>query len=393
MFSKRKRILLFNDSLALGGTEKLLVSLLNHLVDKKCELTLILPEETEENVLLSELSDKVKIIYLYNSGDSKFARKKGELRMIFKTKSFLKMKNIAESDYDDVVCFKEGFYAKMFSGWEIPKTLWLHNILYKRTYDPQSLKEKFLAWLNKKEIAKVQESYALYDRIISVSEACKQAYVNVVFDGQLPIQDIRIVPNAVNLEKVVALASEPIADELTSFSTKTKFVLLTRMSPDKRVDRILNASSKLLQEGYSNFAVDVIGSGTDNEDMQMQVESLQLQGTVSLLGKKDNPYPYLKRADWLICVSERESFSLAILEAMSLHVPVITTNCGGPANIIENGKYGILVDNSGEGVYEGMKRVLDDPTLAVKYATDLNKVTAKYNYQGWLKTVEKLLSL
>lgn len=391
MFSKRKRILFFNDSLALGGTEKLLVNLLNHLVEKKCELTLILPEQSEENVLLLEVSEKVKVIYLYSSEQSKFAKKKGELRMIFRTNSFLKEKGILEEDYDDVVCFKEGFYAKMFSGMSIPKTLWLHNILYVREYDPQSMKEKFLAWLNKKEVAKVQESYALYDRVISVSDACKQSYMNVVFDGHLPIQDIRIVPNAINLEKVIPLSQEPIEEDLST--QKTKFVLLTRMSPDKRVDRMLNASSRLLEEGYTDFVVHILGAETDNEDMKAEVEKLGLDNVVVLLGKKQNSYPYVRQADWLVCVSERESFSLAILEAMSLNVPVITTNCGGPANIIENGKYGILVDNSGEGVYEGMKSVLDDKALVEKYSTDLLKVTNRYNFQGWLKTVDKLLSI
>lgn len=391
MFSKHKRILIFNDSLALGGTEKLLVNLLNHLVEKKCKVTLLLPEMSDENVLLPEISEEVTIRYLYDDKDTRFARKKGELNMIFRTKSFLKKKEIFESDYDDVVCFKEGFYAKMFSEMDIPKTLWLHNILYVRKYEPNTLKEKISAWLNKKEVAKVQESYALYDRVISVSDACKQSYVEVVFEGNLPIQDIRIVPNAINLEKVLALSKEYIEDDMST--TKTKFIVLTRMSPDKRVDRILNVASRLEQEGYDNFVVHVLGSGTDNEDMQADVNHLGLRDVIYLHGKKDNPYPYVKQSNWLLCVSERESFSLAILEAMALGVPVITTDCGGPANIVENGKYGILVDNSGEGVYEAMKSVLDDPTLSEKYTSDLAKATSRYNFEGWLKTVDKLLSV
>lgn len=391
MFSKHKRILIFNDSLALGGTEKLLVNLLNHLVDKKCEVTLVLPEESDDNILLSEIVEGVKIIYLYTSATTKFARKLGELKMIFRTKSFLIENKILESDYDEVVCFKEGFYAKMFSEMDISKTLWLHNIFYKRKYNPVGLKEKFLAWLNKKEIVKVQESYALYDRVISVSDACKKSYINVVFEGQLPIQDIRIVPNAINFEKVVTLSKEYIADDMST--PKTKFIVVTRMSPDKRVDRILNVSSRLKQEGYDDFVVHVLGSGTDDEDMQAEVAHLELQNVVYLHGKKNNPYPYLTQSDWLVCVSERESFSLVILEAMVLNVPVITTDCGGPANIIENGRYGILVDNSGEGVYEGMKRVLDEPSLSTKYMGDLSKVAGRYNFEGWLKTVDKLLSI
>lgn len=391
MFSKHKRILVLNDSLALAGTEKLLVTLLNHMVEKKCEVTLILPFESDENVLLPEVSEKVKIMYLYGTGDSKFARRMGQMRMIFKTKSFLKKKGIDEFDYDEFICFKESFYAKMFSEMQKPKTLWLHNILYVREYNPQSLKERLSAWLNKKEIAKLQESYAAYDRVISVSEACKQSYMNVVFGGSLPIQDIRIVPNAIDLEKVKELSTEYVSDMFSS--TDLKFILLTRMSPDKRVDRILNATSRLKEEGFEDFVVHILGSGTDSEDMQAQVDELGLGRVVYLYGKKENPYPYIKKSDWSLCVSERESFSLSLLESMSLGVPVITTNCGGPANLIENGKYGILVDNSGDGVYEGMKSVLEDATLAEKYSANLSKVTSKYDFAGWFKTVDKLLSI
>lgn len=131
----------------------------------------------------------------------------------------------------------------------------------------------------------------------------------------------------------------------------------------------------------------------DSQSMQDSITISHLQDTITLKGRIDNPFPYILQCKWSLCVSERESFSLALLESMALKTPVITTNCGGPGDIVDGGKYGILVDNSTEGVYQGMKMVLDNPTLSVKYSTDLDKAVARFDYQGWLKSVEKLLAV
>lgn len=391
IFSKKKRFIIFNDGLTKGGTEQLLINLLAHLVQKDCDVTLILLEESDKNIMLDKIPEEVKIKYLFSTQDSNFAKKRGELKMIYKTKSFMAAREIFEEDYDEVICFKEGFYAKMFSQWGIPKTLWVHNILYKREYEINSLRDKFSVWLNKKKIAKTQESYSAYERVICVSEACKKAYVNIVYDGYLPIQDIRIVPNAIKQEDVIALSKEDISDH---WQTKegVNFILLARQSPEKRIDRVINASKKLLDEGYK-FNVHILGQGTNSDEFIKTIVDLAMEDVISLYGDIDNPYPYIKKADWLICSSERESFSLAILEAMILGTPIITTDCGGPTNIVENGRYGLLTENSSEGVYTGMKTVLDDTTLQTKYSTEQEKVLSYYKYENWIKTVNKLLSI
>lgn len=385
----RKRLLIFNDGLELGGTEKLLVALLNHLVQKKCQITLLLPEESEKNVLLPAISEKVEVVYLYPEPISRLKRKWGEIRMIFKTASFLKKKYISEKEYDEVICFKEGFYAKMFADFTIPKTLWLHNVFYQREYEVRSLKERFAVWLNKKQIREVYTSYINYDRVISVSEACKKSYIDVVFGGCLPIQDIRVLPNGVDTNAILAHSKEPI--ELGIDEEKINFTLLTRVSPDKRIDRIINASKRLKEEGYSNFVVHLIGVGRDDEEVGGEIERLKLSDVLILHGSISNPYHYLVKSDWVICVSERESFSLALLEGMVLGIPVITTNCGGPVNLIENGKLGLLVDNSTEGVYLGMKKILGDDSLKEKYAATLKNITERYDLKNWLIAIDKLL--
>jgi len=383
-----KRILFFNDGMEMGGTEKLLVGLLNHLVTKDYTVTLLLPIPSDRNILLRNLSWKVQVKYIYEDKTSHLKKKFGENLMIFFPRLFAKWKGIKASDYDEVVCFKETFFARIFSKMKLPKILWIHNILYKRKYEAGTTREKISVWLNKKQIKKVQRSYDDFDKVICVSDAAKNAYLTVLHDGHMPEQDIRVLYNAVDLSNVTEKAKEKIEDLPQG---QTNFILITRTSPEKRTDRLMSAASRLKEEGY-DFHIYIIGDGMDSDEMQKTVSSLALTDRITLMGRTENPFPYILQCKWSLCVSERESFSLVLLESMALKTPVITTDCGGPRDIIDSGKYGILVDNSAEGVYQGMKMVLDDPTLSVKYSTDLDKAVARFDYQGWLGNVEKLLN-
>ena len=382
-----KRILFFNDSLALGGTEILLVDLLNHLVTKGCEVTLLLPRPSDKDVLLNKVSPAVSIKYLYSEKETYFRRKVGESIMIFVPRYFARRRGINEADYDEVVCFKDTFYATVFSKMRLPKILWIHNILIKRKYEIRSVKERLSVWLNKKHIKKVQRSYDRFDTVVCVSDAAKEAYIDVLHGGCMSDQDIRVLYNAIDLSKVVEKSKEPI-DNLPQ--GRMNFILITRVSPEKRVDRLLNAAARLKDERY-DFHVYIMGDGMDSEGMKSEVATRGLTDFISLHGRTENPFPYILQSKWSLCVSERESFSLVLLESMALKTPVITTDCGGPCDIVDKGKYGILVENSTKGVYQGMKSVLDNPALSVEYSAKLSEAVARFDYKGWLARVDELL--
>ena len=68
-----------------------------------------------------------------------------------------------------------------------------------------------------------------------------------------------------------------------------------------------------------------------------------IRDSVHMLGHIDNPYPIFKQADVYVCSSRHESFSLTVAESLILERPTISTKCTGPIELLENGKYGILV--------------------------------------------------
>ncbi|NDV78989.1 glycosyltransferase [Dysgonomonas sp. 511] len=384
-----KRILFFNDSMTMGGTEVLLVDLLNSLKQKKCEITLLLPHPSDKDILLKKLSAGIAVKYLSPSAGSHLKKKAEENLMIFFPRLFLLLKKeLKQSDYDLIVCFKESFFARIFSIMDLPKILWIHNILYKRKYEETSFKEKISVWLNKKQLKATQHSYNKFDTVVCVSEAAKDAYINILHNGNIPQQDIRVIYNAIDFSKIIELSKSPIENLPQD---QTSLALITRNSPEKRIDRLIYASAKLKDEGY-NFRVYIIGD-IDDEYLRSQIKDNNLQETIIPKGRLDNPFPYILQAKWSLCISERESFSLSLLESMVLNTPVITTDCGGPREIVDDGRYGILVENSSQGVYNGIKMVLDNPSLHMQYSAGLNNAASRFEYGKWLKNIYNLLDI
>lgn len=382
-----KRILFFNDGMEMGGTEKLLVSLLNHLAKKEFQVTLLLPIPSQKNMLIKNVDSKIKIQYLYKENSSYLKRKMGESIMIFFPRFFAKWKGVKSTDYDLIVCFKETFYARMLSSMRVPKILWIHNILIQRSYEIHSLKERLSVLLNKKQIQVVQKSYVCFDRVICVSHAAKTAYLNVLNKKIESAEGIDVLYNAIDLPAIQGKVEDKVGEIICRNSTN--FVLITRLSPDKRIDRLLKAAARLKDDGYS-FHVYMVGAGMDSDEVKNQVSNLHLSDMITLIGAVENPYPYIARGTWSLCVSMRESFSLSLLESIALDVPVITTDCGGPRDIVADGKYGLLVENSSEGVYVGMKAVLDDPSLHQKYSENLDEALLRFDYQEWLNRIEEI---
>ena len=77
-----------------------------------------------------------------------------------------------------------------------------------------------------------------------------------------------------------------------------------------------------------------------------------------MLGFKSNPYNYLKQADLFISTSEIEGFSLVVAEAIVLGLPIISTSTDGPKEILENGKYGMLINGDPLSIANAIETVI-----------------------------------
>ena len=86
-----------------------------------------------------------------------------------------------------------------------------------------------------------------------------------------------------------------------------------------------------------------------------------------MVGFRKNPYPFIQAADLLVCSSNYEGFSTFITEGLVIGKPIVTTDCSGMRELLGDNEYGLISENSDEGLYGGLKKMLQDADLRIAY--------------------------
>jgi glycosyltransferase involved in cell wall biosynthesis len=128
-----------------------------------------------------------------------------------------------------------------------------------------------------------------------------------------------------------------------------KIILVKRLEHKAKGHDLLLRAIKLLIEkkGIKNIRLHLAGEGISRDFIQKNIDELNLQGYVFLLGNKTREWVYenLHKYDLFVHPSRYEGFGLTVVEAMAAKVPVIASNIEGPAEILENGKYGLMFES------------------------------------------------
>lgn len=254
-------------------------------------------------------------------------------------------------DYPECKCFDYNLVLKNVNAKR--KIAWIHN-------DPIRL-----GWTENTAIKRLFS----FDAIVNVSYDCKS-----VFDVIIPSfkQKSYVVYNTYNIQKIKSRAEE--VPNVYENSGKLHFVTVARIQTEqKRIDRIIEVCKMLNEEGFTNFDWTLVGSGSELQKFQKQVESLGLSNIVIFAGLQTNPYPYMKQADAFILVSEYEGYGMTIKEAQILGTPTFVTNFGPAHEAVEDGMQGEICDNNTKGVYKMVKRLLQDPNRIEVYNDYLSK--------------------
>lgn len=135
--------------------------------------------------------------------------------------------------------------------------------------------------------------------------------------------------------------------EITHTNSK-KIISVGRLSYPKNYDSLIRAFAHIAAN-FSDWTLEIYGSGSEQNHLQDLIENLHLSGRVKLMGHTNDVSSKLDSAAFFVLSSIMEGFSLVILEAMSHGLPVVSYDCPfGPSYIIDNGQSGILVPLSDE---------------------------------------------
>lgn len=379
-----KKILFVIHSLTRGGMETVLVNIANNLNKKGYKITILCYDSTD--YLVSELNDGVQYIY-------KPRRKFLILRKIPYIRRFFRQKKdvwehrasakklykyyVGKEKYDVEIGFYRGPSIKIVSGStnkKSKKLAWVHTDF--KLCDPKTITN----WFNNTE--EVKSAYDKMDKIVCVSDKARKSFNEVFGLNDKSVTVYNLIPS----NKIIEKSFEEIPLK------KNKFTLITvgRLIPDKRQDRLLSATKKLTEEGY-DFDVWMVGYGPCENELKKYCIDNRLEN-ITFTGMQANPFPYMRKADLFVLTSFREGFPLVIPEAMACGLPVLSTACTGPTEALENGKYGILVDNSSEGVYNGLKNILDNKETLETYKKKSQERYVDFDEEAIIKEIIDLLN-
>ena len=323
-------IFFFIPSLEKGGIERSLSRISRKLIELGWDVTLLTNELSIEGK--SYFEDSIKIIKV----ETPFENKKFLLfQLLNNFLLFIKFRKIINNHKPKFVLAAKNFpLAIMLKKFSKNK----FKLILREAVDPyvaaktqrNFILEKIILFLKKK-------LYPNSDRIIAISQGVKDSLVNKL---SIDAKMINVVYNPAADEKIIDLSLE-ITDDY-SFKNYT-IINIGRLTKQKDHLTLLKAFKLVIKETECNLLI--IGEGSERQNIENYIRNNDLENYVKLLGYKSNPWKYLSRSNLFVLSSIWEGFGNVIVESMLLGIPVISSSCkSGPAEILDNGKYGNLYD-------------------------------------------------
>ena len=380
-----KKLLFAAHSLGLGGIETALITLVEQLVKKGYQITLVL--EKKQGIFLDTLNPKIKVIE-YSPSDNKII----PLRKFINLCKQLKFKFRFKNKFDFAAAYatyslSNGFVARVASK---NSALWVHlDYLTQNNYDEEKTKDyyqKLKCEQFKKIVFVSKESRDNFIKIFPHYKE-KAIYCNNLIDGKKIIQKaeeklstkqegIGIDQNKSSKQENSLINQE---DETANKQGSVIFLNVGRHDEkQKKLSRLIEVAEMLKKDNFK-FKILFVGDGPDSTLYKQMVENKSLTDTIIFLGKKKNPYPYYKLSNCVVLTSDYEGYPVVFLESMILKKPIITTKVSDFKQI-EN-KFGIVTTKNVKDIYDAMKNFIQNGF----------EIKAEFDYQKYNEEILKKL--
>lgn len=135
----------------------------------------------------------------------------------------------------------------------------------------------------------------------------------------------------------------------------------------------------------------ILGTGKLQQELVQYCMENGIEDAVSFLGYQTNPYRIISKCDLFVCASHAEGFSTAATEALIVGTPVCTVEVSGMKEMLgENSEYGIVTENNEDALYQGIKRLLDEPDLLARYKKLAKERGQMFSTQETVSAVEQM---
>lgn len=369
----KRKLLIVSHALELGGAERSLIGLMDALdpdmwdtdlfllrhegelmgvISEHINLLPAIPACTvlarpmkdtlkEGHVLLTVARLAGKIAAKYYDKKHGFSDSGVSLEYSHKYTHWLMPKIQPDTEYDLAISFLTPHYICAQHVRAKKKIAWIHTDYSRVQVD----RESELAMWNQ------------YDHIVSISDAVTGSFTMTFPELRGKI----ILIENVQPEKLVRRQAEEFSAEDEMPAKGVRLLSVGRFCTAKNFDNVPGMCVRLLQSGLDVYWY-IIGFGPDEALIRQKIQEAGMENRVILLGKKDNPYPYIKACDLYVQPSRYEGKCVSVLEAQMLGKPVVITRYATSASQLEDGGDGIIVPQDNEKCAEGIIALLREPS-------------------------------
>lgn len=366
------KVLFMIHDLGVGGAEKVLVNLLNHMDKTKFEVTLIslFGGGVNEQFLNKDIHYK-SIFKKTFPGNSRIMK-------LFTPKLLHRM--FVKEEYDIEVSYLEGPSARIISGTSNTKAKlvsWIHV-------------EQHTGKVAAKAFRSYRESVECYKRFHKT--VCVSNYVREDYQSIYPeIENIIVLYNTNETAHILNQKDKSIERKDLFKKDEINLCGVGKIVPVKGFDKLARIHKRLKDDGYPVHTY-VLGIGPEQKKIEMFLKEHKLEDSFTFLGYQTNPYKYVSKSDLFVCASVAEGFSTATTEALIVGTPVCTVDVSGMKEMLgANNEYGLVTSNNEEALYEGIKRLLQHPELLESYKEKAKERGKVFSTENTVKAVENML--
>jgi len=367
-----KKVLFFINTLGCGGAEHVLVDIVNCLDKDIFDITI--QTIFDDNVFDDRIDKNVKYKTFCKYNDKSFLGKMVRILImkfiiIFPPKLLYKL--FVHKKYDIEIAFLEGVPTKIISGsnnLNSKKIAWVHTDIHKN-------RDSQFCYKSEEDEKK---SYRKFDEIFCVSYQSTEA-----FKKFLNLNNIYTINNIVDSISIKQLSKQD-TDKMDE--NYINIISVGRLEKVKGFDRLIEAYSNIFSKLSFKTRLYIVGDGSEKENLNQLIIDKGMSDSIELLGFQKNPYKFMKRSNLYVCSSHVEGYSLVIKEALVLKKPILSTDCGIDKDLLMENDYGIVVDNSVNGLENGLLYLINDP----KKLQDMTEnIINNFNINEDIKIIEE----